>query len=83
MLEKGFLKNQSEKQMNHHRIISVLCKSMLLIGVFIIVSAFAYLLFNIEKSDMMIGMMLPFLVAGLGLILVSRLIMRAFTKLRR
>jgi ABC-type transport system involved in cytochrome c biogenesis permease component len=83
MLERGFLKNQSDKKMDHHRIVSTISRTMLLLGVFVLISAFAYLLFNIEKSDMMIGMMLPFLVAGLGLILVSQLIKRAYTRLHR
>lgn len=83
MLEKGFLRNQSNDKMKHQQIASIVSKTLLYLGVFVIISAFAYLLFNSGKSDWVIGMIMPFWVTGLGLIFVSWLIKRAYTKLHR
>lgn len=83
MLEKGFLRNQSNDKLKHQRIASIASKTLLYLGVAVLISAFAYLFFNSGKSDWLIGMITPFLVAGLGLIFVSWLIKRAYTKLRR
>ena len=81
MLEKGFLRNQENENSKHQKLASIVSKTLLYLGAIVLISAFAYLLFNFEKSDMMIGMVMPFLVAGLGLIFVSFLIKRAYSKL--
>ncbi|HCY41100.1 MAG TPA: hypothetical protein DHV48_07055 [Prolixibacteraceae bacterium] len=83
MLEKGFLHHQENENSRHQKLASVVSKTLLYLGAFVLISAFAYLLFNSGKSDMLIGMIMPFLFAGLGLILVSWLINRAYSKLRR
>ncbi len=83
MLEKGFLRNHENENSKHQKLASIVSKTLLYLGVFVLISAFVYLLFNFKKSDMMIGMVMPFLFAGLGLILVSWLINRAYSKLRR
>jgi len=83
MLEKGFLRNQANENPKHHRIALIASKMMLYLGTLIMVSTFIYLLVNWEKSNFLIGMLLPFLVTGLGLILVSQLIKRANNKLRK
>lgn len=83
MLEKGFIRNQNNQNTKHYQIVSVASKVMLYLGAFILIGSFAYLFINFGKSDFLIGMILPFLVAGLGLIFVSQLIMRAYKKLRR
>ncbi len=82
MLEKGFLRHQANENTKHQRIASIVSKTLLYLGVTILILSFAYLLFNSGKSDLLIGMIMPFLVAGLGLIFVSWLIKRAYTKLR-
>lgn len=81
MLEKGFLRNQTTEKPKHQEIVSIIGKTLLYLGVFVLVGSFGYLLFNWGKSEMLIGMLMPFLVAGLGLIFVSRLIQRAYKKL--
>lgn len=83
MLEKGFIRNQNNQNAKHYQIVSVASKVMLYLGAIILIGSFAYLFINFGKSDFLIGMILPFLVAGLGLIFVSQLIMRAYKKLRR
>jgi hypothetical protein len=83
MLEKGFLRNQTDGDSKLHRVTLMVSKTMLYLGSLVIVGSFLYLLFNWEKSNVLIGMLVPFLVAGLGLIFISRLILRGFKKLRR
>ncbi len=83
MLEKGFLKNQNNTNIKHQQVADMVSKILLYLGTFILVGTFIYLLVNWGKNDMIIGMMMPFLVAGLGLIFVSRLIKRAYSKLRQ
>ena len=83
MLERGFLRNPENENSKHQKLASIVSKTLFYLGAFVLISAFAYLIFNLEKSDMMIGMVMPFMVAGLGLIFVSFLIKRAYTKLRR
>ncbi len=82
MLEKGFLRHQDNENTKHQRIASIVSKTLLYLGVTILILSFAYLLFNSGKSDLLIGMIMPFLVAALGLIFVSWLIKRAYTRLR-
>jgi hypothetical protein len=83
MLEKGFIRNQKNQNTKHFQIVLVASKVMLYMGVLILIGSFTYLFFNFAKSDFLIGMTLPFLIAGLGLIFVSQLILRAYRKLRR
>lgn len=83
MIEKGFLKNQNSGNTKHQRIASTVSRTLLYLGVVVIIAAFAYILVNLENSDAMVGMMIPFVVTGIGLIIVSQVIRRAYTKLRR
>lgn len=83
MLEKGFLRHEANENTKHQKLASIVSKTLLYLGIFVLISAFAYLFFNFEKSELLIGMVMPFLVAGLGLIFVSWLISRAYSKLRR
>lgn len=83
MLEKGFLRNQTSENTKLYRITLIASKTLLYLGTLVLIGSFLYLLFNWEKSNVLIGMLLPFLVAGLGLILVNRLILRGFRKVRR
>ena len=83
MLEKGFLKNQPNENRQHRNVASTLSKTLLYLGVLILIVSFVYLLANLDQSNKLIAMILPFLVAGLGLIAVSQFIKRAYNKLRR
>jgi len=82
MLKKGFIRNQNSQQSKHHRLATIVSSVMLYVGAIILIGSFAYLLFGDDKSGMLIGMLVPFLITGLGFILVSQLIKRAFKKLR-
>lgn len=83
MIEKGFLKNQPNGNSKHQRIASTVSRTLLYLGVVVLIAAFAYTIVNLQNSDTMIGMMIPFMVTGIGLIIVSQVIKRAYTKLRR
>lgn len=83
MLEKGFLKSQAHKNSRHKNVAATLSKTLLYLGVLILLVSFIYLLANLNQSDKLITIVLPFLVAGLGLIAVSQFIKRAYNKLHR
>lgn len=83
MLEKGFLKNKPDENNKHHQVASLVSRVLLYLGTLVLIISFVYLLVNMDKAYTLIGMMLPFLVAGLGLIFVSQFIKRAYSKLRR
>jgi uncharacterized membrane-anchored protein len=83
MLEKGFLRNQANQNRRHNNIASILSKTLLFLGVLILIVTFVFLLANLGKADHLVSMTLPFLVAGLGLIVVSQFVKRSYNKLRR
>ncbi|MBC8004216.1 MAG: hypothetical protein H7X84_01990 [Verrucomicrobia bacterium] len=83
MLEKGFLKNNPDEKNKHHQVASLVSRILLYLGALVLIISFGYLLINMDQADKLIAMMLPFLVAGLGLIFVSQFIKRAYSKLRR
>jgi hypothetical protein len=83
MLEKGFLKNQPHDKGGHRNIASVISAILMYLGALILIVSFGYLLLNMDQSDKLIGLIFPFLIAGLGLIIVSQLIKRTFNRLRK
>jgi hypothetical protein len=83
MIEKGFLKNQQKSGLQHSRISSMVSKTLLYLGALVLIGSFVYLAMNLDQSATVLSMMLPFLIAGMGMIFVSQLIQRASTKLRR
>lgn len=52
-------------------------------GSLVIVSLLGYLLFNLDKSDLLVNLLLPFFFAGIGLIILSQLICPFQFKSRR
>lgn len=83
MLEKGFLKNQSNEDKRHKNVASTLSKTLLYLGVLILIITFIFILANLGKADRLVALTLPFLVAGFGLIGVSQFIKQAYKKLHR
>lgn len=83
MLEKGFIRKQNDEKSRQHQIAKLISNILLYLGVVILVLTFGYLLFNFDQSDTLVGMLAPFLLAGLGLVLVSQLIKRGYSKLKR
>jgi len=83
MLEKGFLRDKGAESSRHRKIASKTSQALLVLGVVILIGSFIYLLVNWGKSDALLTMMMPLLASGLGLIFVSYLIKKAFSKLNR
>ncbi|MGE5449439.1 MAG: hypothetical protein ACM3PR_13840 [Bacteroidales bacterium] len=83
MLEKGFLKNQINHNRRHNHLASILSKILLFLGVLILILSFVFLLSNLGKADRLASVTMPFLVASLGLIVVSQFVKYSFNKLRK
>lgn len=82
MLEKGFLQHDKEEMTLHKKITATVSKIMLYLGIALIAGSFIYLLLNSGKRDMLVVALVPFLIAGLGFIVLSQLIKRGYKKLR-
>jgi len=83
MLEKGFIRKQKNEQSKLSGMVVLLSNILLYLGAIILIFTFGYLIFNLDKSDKIIGILVPFLFAGLALVLVSQLIKRTLSKLKR
>lgn len=83
MLEKGFLRNQANQNRKHGNVASTMTKTLLYLGVLILIISFVFLLANLDNADRLVSVVLPFIVAGLGLIAVSQFVKRAYNKLRK
>jgi ABC-type transport system involved in cytochrome c biogenesis permease component len=63
---------------------SMIISNILLIsGSLIIVSPLVYLLLNLDKSDSLVSLMMPFIYTGIGLLIVSQVICPFQFKKRR
>jgi L-asparagine transporter-like permease len=82
MLERGFLKQKKEEMTLHRKISSTASKITLYLGIALIGGSFVYLLFNAGKSDVLLVALVPFLIVGLGFIVLSQLIKRGFKQPR-
>ncbi len=83
MIYKGFLRNQVKRDSKDNRYISIASKSILYWGVFILISALIYMIINFSKTDSIINIWLPFMIAGVVLVFVSQLIKWQYVKLNR
>ncbi len=70
----------SKKYSNRTMIISNI---LLISGSLIIVSPLVYLLLNLDKSDSLVSLMMPFIFAGIALLIISQLIYPFQFKKRR
>lgn len=70
----------SKKYSNRTMIISNI---LLISGSLIIVSPLVYLLLNLDKSDSLVSLMMPFIFAGIALLIMSQLIYPFQFKKRR
>ncbi|MDP3642299.1 MAG: hypothetical protein Q8S54_03805 [Bacteroidota bacterium] len=83
MYTKRILKNQTRQQQNLLWSASVVSNSLLTIGALLVVASLLYLLYNLDKSDSLIIILLPIHVAGIALLLISQLIRPGRLRLRR
>jgi PD-(D/E)XK nuclease superfamily len=83
MLQKRLSKTLTSQRTKHSQFTTVASNSLLFLGAMLIVSALIYLLINLEKSDSLIVILLPNIVAGIALLFISQLIMPGLPRLRR
>jgi len=83
MAKGKFRTHQLVVSKKRSRMSMIISNILLLIGSLAIVSTLVYLLFNLHKSDSMVNLLLPFIFAGLALLIVSQLIYPFNFKLRR
>lgn len=74
MIQKGYLSKTSKRDFKATHKAVIVSKSMLLMGMFIILSALMYMMINVARADSIIHIWLPFIVAGVFLIFISQLI---------
>jgi uncharacterized membrane-anchored protein len=82
MYTKRIFKNQNRQQQNPSWIASVVSNSMLFIGALLLVSSLLFLLFNLNKSDSLVIILLPLVVMGICLMVVSQFFQSSRRKLR-
>lgn len=61
----------------------IMSNVLLAAGSLVIVLLLGYLLFNLDKSDLLVNSLMPFFFAGIGLIIISQLICPFQFKSRR
>jgi hypothetical protein len=83
-MSKGkFITHQPLESKKHGRMSMIISNILLLIGSLAIVSSLVCLLFNLDKSDSLVSLLLPFFFAGIILIAASQLICPFQFKFRR
>lgn len=83
MIRGKFITHRTKSTGKHTQTAMILSNILLLIGSLVIVSSLGYLLFNFDKSDSLVNLLLPFFFAGIVLIVASQLICPFQFKLRR
>lgn len=83
MLRKRFVIRRPDKKRKQRRIYLMVSNILLLLGSLVLVSSLIYILFNLEKSDTLIDLLMPFVISGIGLIVASQLIYPFQFKFRR
>lgn len=83
MLRKRFVIHRPDKKRKHRRISFIVSNILLLLGTLVLVSSLMYLLLNLDQSDALINLTMPFIIAGIGLLIVSQLICPFQFKFRR
>jgi hypothetical protein len=83
MAKGKFITHQNVANKKHSRKSMIISNILLLIGSLAIVSSLGYLLFNLEKSDSLGNLLIPFIFAGIALLVISQLICPFQFKFRR
>ncbi len=74
MIQKGVLNRNNKRDSKNTRQFAFASNLMLYFGVVILIAALIYMITNFAKADMIISIWLPFLIAGVFMIFMSRLI---------
>ncbi len=83
MIQKGFMTMKTTRDSKETRYGSMASKSILYLGVVILISALIYMIANFAEADTIIGLWLPFMVAGVFLVFVSQLIRRKYVRFQK
>jgi len=83
MLRKRFVIHRPDKKRKRRRIYLMVSNFLLLLGSLVLVLSLIYILFNLEKSDTLIDLLIPLVITGIGLIVASQLIYPFQFKLRK
>ena len=83
MIKKRVIKSQTIQKAKPNRIGTIFGNIILFLGALLIISSMIYLLVNLDKSDKLVRYILPVIVGGILLVLVSLLINPWRHKMRR
>ncbi len=83
MTRGKFITHQSGAHQKRSKTSMVISNILLLVGSLAIVLPLGYLLFNLDKSDAVVNLLMPFIFAGIVLLIVSQLICPFQFKMRR
>ena len=83
MTREKFLTHQPAATQKRSKTSMIISNFLLLIGSLLIVLPLVYLLFNLDKSDSLVNLMMPFIFAGIGLVIISQVIYPFQFKMRR
>jgi len=75
MLKKRFIETQANHCRKNEQFRSIAGIALLFTGALLIVSSLLYLLYNLDKSDSLIVILLPIIVAGIAFLFISQLIL--------
>jgi len=74
MLERGFLRKSDQPDSRPKRRITLMCNTMLYLGVIILITALIYLLINLDKAEAFLTGWFIIMLAGLFLVVLSHMI---------
>lgn len=83
MTREKFITHQSGANQKRSKTYMIISNILLLMGSLLIVLPLVFLLFNLDKSDSLINLVMPFIFAGIGLLIVSQVIYPFQFKRRR
>jgi ABC-type transport system involved in cytochrome c biogenesis permease component len=74
MAKGKFITHQVTSDKKHSRTAMITSNILLLFGSLAIVSPLVYLLFRLDKSDLLVNRLMPFIFVGIAFLVVSQLI---------
>ena len=74
MMKKRFSIKREQLNSNDTRYSSIASNSLLYLGVLVLIIALIYMIVNSAKADTIISIWLPFMIAGVFMVLMSQLI---------
>ena len=83
MFEKDFNKNKNKPGRKENSYVSMAGRLLLGVGVLVIVSGLIYMLINLNKSDSIFHIWLPYIVTGIAMVCISMILKMPMTKPRK